>query len=103
MGNIAIDNRDYWIKVVGMLQQNWALISSAASNVRVYFLNDVGGIFDELDFDSTDDAVRALTRNGFSRFSENREIQKFIAPPREPFSLGSHPAGKIYSSGKYWE
>ena len=35
---ISITSRDYWFKVVGMLQQNWALIENvSADGCRVYF------------------------------------------------------------------
>jgi hypothetical protein len=36
------------VKVVEMLQQNWALIEDeVAGAVRVYFISDTSGVFDE--------------------------------------------------------
>ena len=103
MTEIEIRNRDYWIKVVGMLQQNWALIENHDGIVVVYFLRDDGGIFDQIQFLSIEEAEEGLTRNGFSLFSENEEVQEFIVLPIDTLSVGSHPSGKIYSSGQYWE
>ena len=61
---IPITNHDYWFKVVGMLQQNWALIESAsADGCRVYFISDISGVFDELEFGNTVIAEAALRRN----------------------------------------
>jgi hypothetical protein len=38
---VAIRSTDFWLKVVEMLQQNWALIEDeAAGAVRVYFISD---------------------------------------------------------------
>ena len=36
-----IDNRNYWIKVVGMLQQNRALIADSGEKANIYFMNDL--------------------------------------------------------------
>jgi hypothetical protein len=40
---IPIQSRDYWFKVIEMLQQNWALIDSAEHEVTVYFVSDASG------------------------------------------------------------
>ena len=103
MAEIEVGNRDYWIKVVGMLQQNWALIADRGGKIVVYFLDDNGKIFDQLQFLSAEEAKEGLKRNGFSLFSENKQAQQFIALPRDTFSFGNHPNGKIYSSGRYWK
>ena len=99
---LDINNRDFWIKVVGMLQQNWALIGKNGDSNAVYFLDDMGKVFDHIDFESVDEAQAALARNGFRLFAEEKKLQEIISSPREPFTYGSHPSGKIYSSGDYW-
>lgn len=44
---VEIVSRDYWVKIVEMLQQNWALIDeSAKSRCTVFFLHDLSGVFD---------------------------------------------------------
>lgn len=97
-----IASRDYWFKIVGMLQQNWALIDEAEGRAVVRFIDDASGVFDELGFASATEAADALRWNGFERFDRRREEGSFIAPPQPPFQRGEHPSGPIYSSGKYW-
>lgn len=98
MPAIAINSQDYWVKVVGMLQQNWALVSQAGTdNWTVFFITDDSGVFDQLIFKSLRDAQEALKANGFSRFAGDNHLQSFLAPPRPPFYEGGHPNGKIYS------
>ena len=41
---MQIASRDYWFKVVEMLQQNWALIEPAERGVTVFFLQDASGV-----------------------------------------------------------
>jgi hypothetical protein len=58
---IAIKSRDYWFKVLGMLSQNWALIDEQEDGkFKVLFINDHSNIFDELEFDSEDEASVAI-------------------------------------------
>lgn len=100
---IQIISRDYWFKVVGMLQQNWALIDEILPGVhRVYFFGDTAGVFDELEFPDLATAEQALQRNGFARIEEDIEAQEFILRPAPPFFRHHHPNGPIYSSGRYW-
>ena len=100
---ISIESRDYWFKVVDMLQQNWALIeSTATTGVVVYFVGDTSGVFDEMVFPFLDAAAQALRRNGFSRYAEDAEARSFLRPPPPPFHRSAHPNGPIYSSGRFW-
>ncbi len=56
---VQIKGRDYWVKVVDMLQQNWALIDGpAGAQVTVFFVNDRSGVFDRIVFASRDEASR---------------------------------------------
>jgi hypothetical protein len=100
---VAIQGRDFWVKVVEMLQQNWALVEAEdVGSARVYFINDAGGVFDEIFFCSTGTAGEALAHNGFIRFSEHDDLQSFLRPPSSPFRRVPHPNGPIYSSGRFW-
>ncbi len=100
---VDIQSRDFWFKVVEMLQQNWALIEEdPEGGVTVYFIHDGSGVFDQMDFTSREEAGAALRRNGFERYEKDVEWQKFIAPPRPPFWKAAHPNGPIYSSGRFW-
>lgn len=99
---IEIQSRDFWVKIVEMLQQNWALIDESDAGVRVCFMGDTGGVFDHLDIDNQTDALAALGRNGFQRFADNPEHQKLLPMPEAQFHERPHPNGRIYSSGRYW-
>ena len=52
---ISIQSRDYWFKIIEMLQQNWELVDPTPGGVTVYFVNDAGGVFNEIPFDSRED------------------------------------------------
>ena len=93
---------DPWIKVVGMLQQNWAVIVEQQGSATVVFYNDLCEVFDEIRFDSVEKARLALQRNGFSKYHQDPKFREFIAVPEGEFTEGSHPNGRIYSSGMYW-
>ena len=100
---IPIQSRDYWFKVIEMLQQNWALIDPAEHEVTVYFVSDASGVFDSLEFDSAEAAETALRLNGFRRFSEDPRAASFLQCPEPPFATRPHPKGPIYSSGRFWK
>ena len=102
-GSVTIQSTDFWVKVVEMLQQNWALIEGEESGaVRVYFITDTSGVFDEIAFSYASAAREALGRNGFRRFAESPDLQSFLRPPSGPFRRSAHPNGPIYSSGRFW-
>jgi len=102
-GNVPIDSRDFWVKVVECLQQNRALIEPAqAEGVTVYFVSDASGVFDEIAFPSATEAVALLRRNGFRRYADDSDLQSFVRPPPAPFHRRAHPNGRIYSSGRFW-
>lgn len=101
-GEIKIISRDYWVKVVEFLQQNWALIDHDASGgFIVWFIGDTSGVFDKLTFPSEEEAGRALLRNGFRRFTDDKQFAEFLKPPDPPFVSRDHPNGPIYSSGRF--
>ena len=102
--DIPISSRDYWFKVVDMLQQNWALVDgSATGSVVVYFIGDTSGVFDQLQFHNESLATNGLLTNGFRRLSDDPDAQSFLVPPAPPFSRRYHPSGSIYSSGRFWK
>lgn len=100
---VLVRSRDFWFKVVDMLQQNWALVDADDDGSAViYFVSDTSDVFDRLSFASVDAAMEGLLANGFRRFAEDAEAQSFIRPPDGPFGEGAHPNGPIYSSGRFW-
>jgi hypothetical protein len=100
---VPIQSRDYWFKVIEMLQQNWALIDASDQGVSVHFINDTSGVFDEMIFESDQAAEDALRINGFRRISEDPRAAESLHPPEPPFSRHPHPNGPIYSSGRFWK
>ena len=102
-GAVPIQSRDFWVKVVEMLQQNWALIEPKGSKVTIHFLHDLGGVFDELSYPSLREAQAALRFNGFRRYDEDSSYSEMFARPEPPFRREQHPNGAIYSSGEFWE
>ena len=68
----------------------------------VYFIQDLSGVFDQMEFPSIAEAESALRRNGFRVFKEDSDAGKFLTPPPPHFRRVQHPNGPVYSSGKYW-
>lgn len=100
---IPIQSRDYWLKVIEMLQQNWALMDESTDVVTVYFISDTSGVFDQLKFQSSAEAKAALCLNGFGRYTEDPRAASFIRCPEPPFHACPHQNGPIYSSGRFWK
>jgi hypothetical protein len=83
---VTIQSTDYWIKVVEMLQQNWALIEAVKpEGVCVYFISDTSGVFDQMSFADEIAAREALVRNGFKRCVDDLRLQSFYGPRRRRF------------------
>lgn len=101
---VEIQSRDYWFKVVGMLQHNWALIDEfpEQSSAVVYFIHDLSGVFDRMHFKDLETAERSLRWNGFAKLEIDRDAQEFLTRPPPPFWETQHPNGPIYSSGRFW-
>jgi hypothetical protein len=78
------------------------LIEPEGSKVTIYFLHDLGGVFDEIPYESLPEAQTALCINGFRRFDADPSFAKICAPPKPPFQRIKHPNGRIYSSGRFW-
>ena len=103
-----ISNRDWWVKVLGMLCHNWALIEwNSGGSATVYFFQDTShgdrpAIIDSIEFSSVLKARQGLFHNDF-------KILKSYPGPW----MGCEPKGfiydnrneqnKIYSNGKFWE
>lgn len=98
---IAQINFDHvWVKIIGMLQQNWAGIHASPDKAVIYFFDDHAGIFDRIEVKTKQSAEQALVRNGFELFQSRHA--EFLSKPGPRFHLSQHPNGNIYSSGRYW-
>lgn len=101
---VEIQSRDYWFKIVSMLEQNWALVDNDPDSpgVIVYFVHDLSGVFDRMRFKSYEIAKMSLRWNGFMQLENDKDAQDFLSPPPPPFWEAQHPNGPIYSSGRFW-
>ena len=94
---VAIQSADFWVKVVVMFQQNWALIEAEEKgDVRVYFVTDASGVFDEIAFSSASAAREALAQRLQALRRECRSTD--LSAP----AVSAVPRS-IYSSGHFWQ
>lgn len=114
-----IKSRDWWIKVLGMLQHNWALIEEGTSgSATVYFFHDgeVGmgcygytraqlkgryAIVDSLNFESVHLAKEALSRNGFRLLGDGELLGSDLKPQGNFFDVRAMEEG-VYSRQSHW-
>ena len=82
-------------------QIHWAIIKKNETFVTIYFINNMGRIFDKLEFKNIKIARRRLRKNGFD-FSTNRYCP-FL--PSEPLYINLCTGKKTapYSKGNLWQ
>ena len=115
----VISSDDWWVKVLGMLQHNWALIDKSNEGFTTYFFHDEGvskrlprhftlrqirnrcAIIDSLEFRTLDEALRALRRNGFEKLKENPGPWDEYQPVGN-FYDARETEDRIYSKAGYW-
>lgn len=115
-----IKSREWWIKVLGMLQHNWALIEKGGDgSATAYFFHDgeVGmgcygysraqlkgryAIVDSLAFESVQLAKDALSRNGFRLHGDDERLGSDVKPRGNFFDVRAMEEG-IYSRQGNWE
>ena len=117
-----IITRDWWVKPIGMLVHNWALIEeNPRGTVTVYFFHDEGSVkgggehpspyplseiqklaavVDSLDFQSMADAIAGLEDNGFRRLAEYPGPWQGMEPVGDFYDARPYEPG-IYSKGGY--
>ena len=116
---LPIISHDWWVKVLEMLQHNWALIEELDGKYIVYFFHDLGttkrfpkeytlrqlrnrcAVVDSLEFDSLEDAQGALRRNDFERLEENPGPWDGYQPHGNFYDARGGEEG-IYSKAGYW-
>ena len=115
-----IRSRDWWVKILGMLSHNWALIEETSTGATVYFFHDGGttkgfdarfkfhqldnrvAVVDSLDFESSEEAEHALMRNGFDLLEETPGPWVGMQPEGNYYDARATEPG-VYSKGEYWE
>lgn len=104
-----ISNRNWYVKVLGMLSHNWALIEENKDNTAtVYFFQDhVEGdrpaIVDSLNFDDEIAACQAIKHNGFDLLKEYPGPWMGCEPKGYFYDERPTAGNGIYSSGQYWK
>lgn len=102
-----ISNRNWWVKVLGMLCHNWALMDrDEDGSVVIYFFQDTAHgerpkVVDSLHFKSIFVAIRALKRNGFGELRRNPGPW-VGAEPKGYIWDGRASGPRIYSEDGYW-
>lgn len=115
-----IQSREWWIKVLGMLQHNWALIEEGSDGAAiVYFFHDgeVGmasygysrsqlkgryAIVDSLNFASVQLAKEALARNGFRLHGDDERLGSDVKPRGNFYDVRPFEDG-VYSRQGNWK
>lgn len=93
-----------WVKVLGMLQQNWCVIEDGqAGAVELVFFDDHGDVFDHLPAANLHAAQAALQANGFSWMREYSSFYQASGVPSLPLPRAREQSRPVYSSGEYWQ
>jgi uncharacterized protein (DUF1810 family) len=92
-----------WVKVLGMLQQNWCVIENGPGGaVELVFFDDHGKVFDHLPATSLHAAQAALLANGFNWMWELSSFYQACGVPTMPLPGARKQSRPVYSSGEYW-
>ncbi|OYU31621.1 MAG: hypothetical protein CFE39_07250 [Comamonadaceae bacterium PBBC2] len=93
-----------WVKVLGMLQQNWCVIADGpAGSVELVFFDDHGDVFDHLPAANLNAAQASLQANGFAWMREYSSFYQASGVPTLPVSGDREQSRPVYSSGEYWQ
>lgn len=93
-----------WVKVLGMLEQNWCVIEEGpGGGVELVFFDDHGKVFDHLPAANLHAAQAALQANGFDWMWELSSFYQASGVPTLPVSGDRKKSRPVYSSGEYWQ
>ena len=93
-----------WVKVLGMLQQNWCVIEDCpGGGVELVFFDDHGKVFDHLPAANLHAAQAALQTNGFYWMWELSSLYQACGVPTLPLPGARKQSRPVYSSGEYWQ
>jgi len=92
-----------WVKVVGMLCQNWCLLQPTPNgSVDLVFFDDRGYVFDWRSADDFESAQVSMRENGFMWMWETSSFYSVAGMPKIPIADVRQRTRPIYSSGEYW-
>lgn len=93
-----------WVKVLGMLQQNWCRIESGKDgSTDLVFFDDQGHVFDWVTMPDKGSAKTILRSNGFISLRDSPSFFQFLGMPINPMVGQRCRSRPVYSSGKYWQ
>ena len=93
-----------WVKVLGMLEQNWCVIEDCpGGGVELVFFDDHGKVFDHLPAANLHAAQAALQTNGFYWMWELSSFYQACGVPSLPLPGARKQSRPVYSSGEYWQ
>lgn len=93
-----------WVKVLGMLEQNWCVTENCPGGaVELVFFDDHGKVFDHLPAANLHAAQAALQTNGFYWMWELSSFYQACGVPSLPLSGARKQSRPVYSSGEYWQ
>lgn len=96
-------SRRLWVKVLGMLNQNWCVVQEKGSSVELVFFDDHGHVFDWLPASNLGAAQKVLRANGFTWMWQYSSFYSASGIPKLPKALDRLKTRPIYSSGEYWK
>ena len=92
-----------WVKVVGMLCQNWCLLQPTPNGtVDLVFFDNRGDVFDWRSADDFESAQVSMRENGFMWMWETPSFYSVAGMPDMPKTDERQRERPIYSSGEYW-
>lgn len=92
-----------WVKVLGMLNQNWCILEKGSQGqIELIFFNDHGAVFDWLQMPDLQAAHAALILNRFFWMWETPSLYSASGVPKLPEPGTRNRNRPIYSSGEYW-
>lgn len=104
---LVINSTEFWFKITGYLQQNWALVEKKIDDTcEIYFMSDHGEIFDIMLFPNYENARDGLVGNQFVNLqikSRSGEFFKTIQPKPPYYIVPWLSNFGVYSSGGYWK
>ena len=101
-GKKLMVKEEWFLKITGMLQHNWATISKSKNFVTIYFVNDHGRLFDRLDYDNYSEAKQKLFQNRFYQIDLN-DPDSYLTKicPCNVDLKNPMVHHQVYSSGEY--
>ena len=96
----GIVSRAWWVRLLEMMQKHWALAETNDHGTTVYFVDDLGNVFDKVTCNSAGNARKLLGEAGFQTYTDNPRLRRFLRPPERPLNCDTIREEPIYSGGK---